>query len=126
MDTDGHILKQITDQDSEEWAPVWINDLEVSYLSQVGEKISIIRHNLQSGQKSVIRKPGNCLIDDKNIMYSPSGYQKLYSCKGEIYLIDHVLQTNENITANIEGTANYASWGNENEVFFTSNHEGNI
>ena len=124
MDSEGKILEQITDATSEEWSPVWINDNEISYLSQSGNTITIVRHNIQSKEKTIIPHPDNCLIDDKNMLYSPAGFQQLYSCNGEIYVTDQILEKTENMTANISGFANYPSWINENEILFTSNHEG--
>ncbi|MEL6560957.1 MAG: hypothetical protein AAFQ94_22370 [Bacteroidota bacterium] len=124
MDSEGNILQQITDDVSEEWGPIWINDQEISYLSQSGNSISIIRYNLESKQKAVIPHPDNCLIDDKNILHSPAGFQQMYSCKGEIYVVDQILEKKEQVTAAISGVANYPSWINENEILFTSNHDG--
>lgn len=124
MDSEGNILEQITDDASEEWGPTWLNDNEISYLSQSGNTITIIRYNLLSKEKTIIPHPDNCLIDDKNILYSPAGYQQLYTCKGEIYVVDQILEKTEHVTASISGEANYPSWINENEILFTSNHEG--
>lgn len=126
MNSKGKVLEQITTKDAEEWSPVWIGEDEISYLSQEGDEISIIRQNLQTGEKSEIDHPDNCLIDDKNILYSRNSTKQIYGCKGEIYLIEKETKASRNLSAEISGNANYFAWGkNENEIIFTSNHEGN-
>ena len=126
MQSDGTKLEQITDENAEEWGPVWMNENEISFLRQDVDQISIIRHNLQTGQRSKIEHPENCRLDDKNIIYSKTTDHHLYTCKGEIYLVDRKLNSTKNLTSEISGSANYMAWGkHENEITFTSNHEGN-
>lgn len=126
MNSKGDVIKQITKEKTEEWSPVWINENEISYLSQEGEEISILRHNIQTNEKSKIKHPENCILDDKNIIYSQNSNKRIYSCKGEIYLTGGETNSTVNLTAQISGQANYISWGkNANEITFTSNHEGN-
>ncbi len=122
----GAPIKQITSKESEEWSPVWISKNEISYLSQKGENISVLKHNIKTNEVSELKHPENCLLDDKNRVYSLKSDKQLYSCKGEVYLIDNKNKKNENVTEEITGTANYIGWGQSiNEITFTSNHEGN-
>ena len=125
MDSKGQIIDQITDENSEDWSPVWINENEVSYLSQIGKEIFVYKFNLETREKSQINHPDNCTLDDKNIIYSKFSNRKIYSCNGEIYLIEGE-RSIVNLTSEISGRANYIAWGrNENEISFSSNHEGN-
>ena len=126
MDSDGNIIKQITNEKYDEWSPVWINENEISYLSQQGDQVYILQQNIRTGEKSRIQHPDNCLLDDKNIIYSKSSNKRVYSCQGDIFLIDEEEDSTLNLTSHISGNANYIAWGkNENEITFTSNHEGN-
>ena len=126
MDSEGKNLQQITEEQTEEWGPVWINENEISYLSQNGETITLIRHNLETGAKTTIDHPSNCMLDDKNLVYSKNAERLLYPCKGEIYLLDQKTGSTQNLTEKMEGVANYPAWGkNDQQVTFTSNHEGN-
>lgn len=126
MDSKGRVVEQITDKKSEEWSPVWINENEISYLSQERDQISIFIHNIQTDKRSKIEHPEKCLLDDKNIIYSKFSNKQIYTCKGEIYLFDRETNSTANLTSQISGRANYIAWGeNKNEITFTSNHEGN-
>ena len=126
MDAKGSITKQITKETSEEWSPVWINKNEISYLSQQGEQVILYKHNIDTDERSKIEHPENCVLDDKNIIYSKTSNQQIYPCKGDIYLMDGKTKAVENLTSEISGAANYIAWGrHKDEITFTSNHEGN-
>ena len=126
MNKDGSEIRQITNSENEEWSPVWISKSKISYLIQNEDDIQVIEYDLDQETKSIIKHPGECMLDDKNYVYSPNGQKRLYLCNGNIYVQDNELATSVNITANLTGIANYMAWvGVANRVTFTSNHEGN-
>ena len=125
MDSDGKNLRQLTNDIAEEWGAVWINSQEISFLRQVGDKITIHRLNLMTKQESLISHPVNCYLDDKNILYSQKTNLQLYTCKGDIFIFNPEDETVKNITNNIDGTSLYPTWGpNAESILFTNNQSG--
>lgn len=123
MDEEGKKQVPLTTEKAEEWGPTWINDTEISFLRQTADSIFRIKLNLNTGKESKLKHPINCLLDDKNVLYS--GRSELYTCKGDIFLFDSKTNRTVTITENMEGTANYPSWSYDGKsVVFTSNHLG--
>lgn len=123
MDANGENIKALTQTDFEEWGPTWINKNEITFLRQTKDSIFRIKLDLKTDKESKLKQPTNCLLDDKNVLYS--GKLELYTCKNDIFIYNS--RTNETITItdNIEGVANYPSWSYDGKsVVFTSNHLG--
>ncbi len=126
MDSTGVIIKQVTNSPLEEWAPVWINDHEISFLRQVGNEFQRIKLDMRRGTETVIPQPGECTLSDKNALYDPFSKRQMFYCNGEVYLKENEEALAEQLTVDISGMANYASWTNKEDVItFTSNHQGN-
>ena len=124
MDMESRSLTQITTAKSEEWAPVWINDHEISYLSQNGDTIDRIIRNLKTGTMSLVPHPIQCKLDDKNALYQVNTSRYVYVCDGSVYLNQNNNQS-QNLTPNLKGNANYVEWvPTQNKITFTSKHEG--
>jgi len=123
MDSDGENIKALTQSNFEEWSPTWINENEISFLRQTKDTIVRIKLNLTSEKESELKHPTNCLLDDKNVLYS--GELELYPCKNDIFIFNTTTNETINITETIEGIANYPSWSFDGKsVVYTSNHLG--
>lgn len=123
MDSEGRNQMALTQNKFEEWGPTWINKNEISFLRQTEDSIFRIKLNLNTGKESKLKHPTNCLLDDKNVLYS--GRLELYTCKGDIFLVDSRTNKTITITENMKGTANYPSWSYDGKsIVFTSNHLG--
>ncbi|MBT8231522.1 MAG: hypothetical protein HKO66_00695 [Saprospiraceae bacterium] len=123
MDEEGKNQVPLTTEKTEEWGPTWINESEISFLRQTKDSIFRIKLNLITGKESKLKHPKNCLLDDKNVLYS--GKLELYTCKSDIFLFDSRTNNTINLTENMDGVANYPSWSyNGKSVVFTSNHLG--
>ena len=126
MNAKNKSIRQITKNNAEDWAPVWINKNEISYLRQEGGEIKRIKQNLNTQKTEQLEHPEVCLLDDKNIVYSQTSGMQLYTCKGDIFMRENEYKSSENLTTNIKGNASYVSWINDKKaITFTSNHEGN-
>lgn len=125
MDADGKNQVALTNAKSEEWSPTWIRENEISFLRQEGDSIFRIKLNLQTKEESKINHPTNCILDDKNILYSSSDQTQLYSCKDDIFIFNPSTNELKNITENLNGNAQYPSWSNDGKsILYTSNHLG--
>ena len=125
MDNDGKNKTALTQTDSEEWGPTWINKNEISFLRQKGDSIFRIKLNLKTKKESKLEHPKNCILGDKNILYSPSNQNQLYSCQNNIFIFNPKTNNIKNITENLIGKARYPSWSNDgNNIIYTSNHLG--
>lgn len=125
MDKDGKNQNALTENKSEEWGPTWINENEISFLRQSQDSIFRIQLNIKTKEESRLKHPSNCILDDKNILYSPLNKYQLYSCINEIFLLNPKNSELKNITENIDGKARYPSWSNDGKsVIYTSNHLG--
>ena len=125
MDKDGKNQNALTENKSEEWGPTWINENEISFLRQSQDSIFRIQLNIKTKEESRLKHPTNCILDDKNILYSPLNQYQLYSCKNDIFLLNPKNSELKNITENINGKARYPSWSNDGKsVIYTSNHLG--
>ena len=117
--------KPITTTALEEWSPRWYSNHEITFLRQEGKQITVVLLDLLTNVETKLPHPQNCVIDDKNIVYSPIQKRQLYTCDGNVYVIDSSMTEPLNLTAELDGTANYAEWVTEDQICFTSNHEGN-
>ncbi len=123
MNADGSDKRQITTSSLEEWGPVWISSQEISFLRQEDSGIARISLNLKTGIEKEIDHPAECILDDKNMVYSSTGGQGLFVCNGNIFLWNG--SSSKSITEGLEGVANYPAWiSGGNKITFTSNHEG--
>jgi len=125
MDIDGKNKTALTQTELEEWSPTWINETEISFLRQKEDSIFRIKLNLKTKEESKLKHPVNCILDDKNILYSSTNEYQLYSCKSDIFLFNPENNKLNNITENLNRQARYPSWSNDGKsVIFTSNHLG--
>lgn len=125
MDENGENQVALTQSLAEEWGPTWVNEEEITFLRQNDDSIDRILLNLKTNAETVIQHPNNCLLDDKNVLYSPNGLQ-LYSCKDDIFIFHPGEKLTINITENLNGSALYPSFSHDGKsVVFTSNHLGN-
>ena len=124
MNSEGEILDRLTDDLSEEWSAVWIDDNHISFLSDRNGTPEVFKMDITTKRVVQIDQPNHCVLDDKNYVYSPIG-DRLYSCGGDIFLLKKDGSEAKNLTQELDGQANYMGWVNEQEVSFTSNHEGN-
>lgn len=125
MDADGNNKTALTHTRLEEWSPTWINKTEISFLRQKEDSIFRVKLNLKTREESKLKHPSNCILDDKNIVYSSTNQYQLYSCRNDIFIFNPERKEVNNITENYNGEANYPSWSNDGEsVTFTSNHLG--
>ena len=124
MYANGENIKALTRTDFEEWGPTWIDKNEISFLRQTKDSIFRIKLNLKTDKESKLKHPINCLLDDKNVLYS--GKLELYTCKNDIFIFNASTNKTTNLTHNLEGVANYPSWSHDGKsLVFTSNHLGN-
>ena len=101
----------------------WISKNKISFLRQKEDSIIRIQLDLITSKESKQKHPVNCLLDDKNALYSK--HFELYTCQNDIFI--HNSETREviNITDNLVGIANYPSWSHDGKsVVFTSDHTG--
>ena len=89
------------------------------------DSIVRIKLNLETKKETPLKHPENCILDDKNILYSPSNQLELYSCNDDIFIFNPELNELNNISEELSGNARYPSWSNDgNSVVYTSNHLG--
>lgn len=125
MDKDGKNQNALTENKSEEWGPTWINENEISFLRQNKDSIFRIKLNLKTKKEFKLKHPENCILDDKNVLYSTSNSYQLYSCNNDIFLFNPNNNELKNIRETINGKARYPSWSNNGKsVIYTSNHLG--
>ena len=117
---------QLTKTTTEEWAPTWINKNTISFLRQENDQITRHQLNLDTGEETQIAHPENCVLDDKNMLYTANGTLQLYPCKANIFLVDTNSGVTTNLTEDLDGFSNYPSWSFDGtEVIFTNNQFGN-
>lgn len=125
MDANGKNQTALTQTEIEEWGPTWINENEITFLRQIGDSIVRIKLDLKTKKETQLQHPTNCILDDKNVLYSMSSNHQLYSCKNDIFIINKDTDELLNITENIQGNALYPTWSNNGKnVVYTSNHLG--
>jgi len=125
MDADGENQLALTNNKFEEWSPTWINKNEISFLRQNEDSIYRIKLNLKTKKESKLQHPTNCILDDKNILYSTTKHYYLYSCENDIFIFNQKNKELKNITQTLKGKARYPSWTNDGKsVIYTSNHLG--
>lgn len=60
------------------------------------------------------------------MLYSPLSPLQVFTCRGEVYLLNPKKNIALNLTEEIQGKSNYVSWTNDKEkILFTNNQEGN-
>lgn len=123
MDANGDNKTSLTQTNYEEWGPTWINNDAISFLRQTKDSIHRIKLNLKTKSESKLKHPANCVLDDKNVLYS--GEWELYTCNNDIFIFNSKTINTINVTGNLLGIANYPSWSNDGKsLVFTSNHLG--
>ena len=70
MDQDGENVQQITESSFEEWGPTWISENQISFLRQTKDSILRIEMDLITKYELALHHPYNCILDDKNMLYS--------------------------------------------------------
>lgn len=122
----GRKLLRLTQDSVEEWGPTILNEREITYLAQEEEGIFRYKLDLITGQRKIINQPTNCILDDKNMVYSPLTKRQLYECKGEVYMADAEGTTIRHLTEKLKGISAYVSWSaDERYVLLTNNSTGN-
>lgn len=125
MDQKGKNVKKLTTLKEEEWGPTWINKNEISFLRQEDDRIKIVSLNLETNEEKQIEHPDNCIIDDKNILFSNLKKTKLFACRGNVFIHYQGQDRAVNLTDDISGTSNYFDWVDEQTILFTNDQEGN-
>ena len=105
MYANGENIKALTRTDFEEWGPTWIDKNEISFLRQTKDSIFRIKLNLKTDKESELKHPTNCLLDDKNVLYS--GKLELYTCKNDIFIHNSITNETINVTDNIDSFVCY-------------------
>lgn len=125
MDINGNNQIPLTQNTTEEWAPTWINENEITFLRQQNDSIVRVKLNLVTKGETKLEHPSNCILDDKNVLYSISNHYQLYACKGDIFIFDTKTNETTNITEKLNGTSLYPCWSNDGKsIIYTSNHLG--
>ena len=120
-------IEQLTFGQEEEWGPSWITKNQISFLRQNGSEITRHRLDLRSNEEDQLSHPQNCILDDKNTLYSPvEPALHLYSCKTDIFLFDERSQKMQNLTSELGGISAYPNWNFKGDkIVFTNNQSGN-
>lgn len=122
MNMDGSDVKQLTSEPQEEWGAVWVSQVEICFLRQLDSGIVRIQKNIQTLAEQELPHPAQCILDDKNAIYTNSADQ-VYPCMGEVFY--ESAKGAVNLTENLTGRANYPSWSTSTgRVLITSNHGG--
>lgn len=125
MKNDGTELQALTSDTLEEWSPTWVRPNEITYLYQKQDSIGRRVIDLETMEIRELAHPPNCLLTDKNILYAQNAKKGLYTCNGEIYLLEQGVDSVQHISENLLGQSGYPSWASEGEVImFTNNQTG--
>lgn len=125
MDKSGSQLTPITNYTGEDWAPVWMSENQISFLREENDEIKIIQLDLKTNLEQSLSHPAECLLDDKNFVYTQFNDQKIYTCNGVLYLLKPQMKAGINLTEDFPGKVNYADWVSKEVVIFTGNVNGN-
>ncbi|MCI4671645.1 MAG: hypothetical protein MRZ79_26120 [Bacteroidia bacterium] len=126
LDLEDRELIAIANTEFEEWAPSLRADGSLTYLMQKGDSIFRMEKGLFDMKGRRIAHPTNCILDDKNVLYSPDGKWELYACKGDIFVSEIGGKEFRNLTEDMEGEQFKPVWfPNSHEIAFTTNHKGN-
>lgn len=125
MSLDGAEKKVIIGSDKEEWGAVFASPTVIQFLRQDDDKIHRYEYNLITKKEKRIAQPKECILDDKNAVFSGYGIAA-YSCDGDIYVKDRDASIGKNYTEKLGGTSNYLAWSFDNSsIIFTNNSTGN-
>jgi len=110
MNADGSKQERLTSDSTEEWGPTIMKNGNITFLRQT--KNTIVRVSLDpfTGKEEFIPHPQNCMLDDKNIIYSPVSNDQLYACYGNIYVADSIGAIKVNLTDSLNGVSYKPVW----------------
>lgn len=125
MNSKGKKLQRLTEKETEEWSPTLLNKEEITFLRQNKDTISRFKLNLKTRSETKISHPENCVLDDKNILYSPTSEFQVYQCDNDVFLADAGGKVIRNLTENQVGKSYKAAWyPNGKAVVFTNDFQG--
>lgn len=125
MKIDGSELRALTTDSSEQWSPSWLSESEITFLYQKEDSIGRRAIDLNSLESRELSHPPNCLLTDKNMLYAAKGTKGLYSCLGDIFVLQEGVDGILNISQNMLGQSRYPSWADGGDaVVFTNNQTG--
>ena len=126
MNENGQLIQQLTVSSADQWSPRWSGRNQIDYLEQTN--IGIVRKsiNIQSLETAVLPHPAQCILDDKNMLYTPDGEGGFFVCLPDIYSFSANKNDTVNLTSSLSGTSNYPSLSGEGKhMIFTNNQTGN-
>lgn len=121
MQSDGSGQRALVQTEAEEWAPVWINEYEISFLHMSGDTISRKAIDIRSQSVRLQSHPPNCVLDDKNMIYAGEGTKGLYACDGDLFVLEQGVNGALNLTQEMEGASLYPSWNESGDLIIFSN-----
>ncbi|MDT7833374.1 hypothetical protein RQM59_13370 [Flavobacteriaceae bacterium S356] len=122
---DGSEKEAIVQTDKEEWGAVFATPNVIQFLRQDSTRINRYEFNLITKDEKKIDQPKECILDDKNIVFSGYGIEA-YTCAGDIFIKDRDASIGKNYTKDLDGTSNYLAWSFDNSaIIFTNNATGN-
>lgn len=125
MLADGSERKAIIQSDKEEWGAVFSSPNSIQFLRQEGDKIHRYEYHLITRKEKKITQPKECILDDKNIVFSSYGIEA-YTCNGNLFIKDSDAAVGKNYTSDLGGISNYIAWSFDGtSVIFTNNATGN-
>lgn len=125
MDGDGTNVQRLTFSAEKEYAPVWLNEKEASFLRESEDVITRHKIDLKTREISALDKPEACPQLTSNVLPAPVSDMYLYECEGDIFLVEGN-NAPVNLSAKMSGTAKQATWApREDAVIFTSDASGN-
>ncbi|WGK64868.1 TolB family protein [Croceiramulus getboli] len=125
MNGNGENVQQLTSSEAEEWAPVWMDDLTISFLRQQGDIITRYGFNIKTKEAFELPQPVECRLDDKNALYALGSQDYVFSCNDDLFLYRSAKQKTQNLTQNIPGKSRYPSWNQIGDrLLFTNDQLG--
>lgn len=122
---DGTEKEAIIQTDKEEWGAVFATPNVIQFLRQDSTGINRYEFNLITKEEKKIEQPKECVLDDKNVVFSGYGIEA-YTCNGDIFIKDRDASIGKNYTKDLGGTSNYLAWSFDNSaIVFTNNSTGN-
>lgn len=122
---DGTGKEAIINTDKEEWGAVFATPNVIQFLRQDSTNINLYEFNLITKEEKKIQQPKECVLDDKNAVFSGYGIEA-YTCGGDIFIKDRDASIGKNYTKDLGGTSNYLAWSFDNSaIIFTNNTTGN-
>ncbi len=122
---DGTEKEVIVNTEKEEWGAVFATPNVIQFLRQDTTGVHRYEFNLITKEEKKIEQPKECLLDDKNAVFSGYGIEA-YTCNGDIFIKDRDASIGKNYTKDLGGTSNYLAWSFDNSaIIFTNNSTGN-